>query len=81
MSSESDKGGPNEPLEFKIIEFKAAGFVGYGWFHGETKLGTDKELESVLNDLGSEGWDIIQFLGAGFGTGTPLRVVLRRRAR
>ncbi|MBC8138935.1 MAG: hypothetical protein H8F28_23920 [Fibrella sp.] len=78
MNSESDRG-PNEPMEFKILEYEADGFLNSAWFHGSDRLGSDKELEVILNKLGAEGWDIIQFLDA---TSIKVaRIVLRRRAR
>ncbi|MBC7806077.1 MAG: hypothetical protein H7145_07985 [Akkermansiaceae bacterium] len=77
MSSEHN-GGPNEPLEFKILEFEA-GFLSELWVHGTTKLGSDKDLEGILNRFGAEGWDVIHYVPAAGSTGR--RIILRRRAR
>ena len=73
---------PNPPLEFKILQFKGAGFNRFAWFHGDTKLGTGDELESILNRFGNEGWDVIHAqIMPGVTTGIPAHVLLRRRAR
>jgi hypothetical protein len=55
MSSESSSG-PNEPLEFKVLEYEL-GFLSSNWITGKTKLGPDENLESILNSFGAEGWD------------------------
>ena len=70
----------NLPMEFMIIEVKHAGFGGQAWFHGDIKLGNDEELESILNRLGYEGWDIVQIFLASLGGVMP-RIFLRRKAR
>ena len=77
MNSENNTG-PNEPLEFKILDLKAGGFVGPSWFDGKTKVGNDDELEAILNAHGAEGWDVVQYIAPGMVTG---RIILRRRAR
>jgi hypothetical protein len=66
----------NQPMEFKILETKPSGFTGTGWFHDDAKLGSERELESILNRLGSEGWDIVQIIN-----GPKPSIFLRRKAR
>jgi hypothetical protein len=70
----------NQPMEFMIIYVKGAGFLQTAWFHGETNLGSEGELESILNRLGNDGWDIVQIMPNVAGGAFP-RIFLRRKAR
>lgn len=78
MSTENN-AGPNEPLEFKVLEYEP-GFLSSNWVHGTTILGSDEDLESILNSFGAEGWDVIHYVPATTA-GTRRRIILRRRAR
>lgn len=77
--SNDNNGGPNEPLEFKVLEYEL-GFLSSNWVHGTTKLGSDENLESILNSFGAEGWDVIHYAPATT-TSTKRHIILRRRAR
>ena len=81
MSNENN-GGPNEPLEFKVLEYKH-GFLSNDWVHAGTKLGSDEELEIILNRFGAEGWDVIHYASTTGSSTTSIsrRIILRRRAR
>lgn len=77
MSSDS-RTGPNEPLEFKVLDYEN-GFLANNWVDGKTKLGSDENLETILNSFGAEGWDMIHYIPATVST--VGRIILRRRAR
>ena len=64
----------DDPLEFRILEYRAVGLAGPAWFQGEIKLGWN--LEGILNKFGTEGWDVVPN-----ALGTPLRILLKRKAR
>ncbi len=71
--NESDK---LPKTEFRILEWKQTGVSGFAWawFHGKTKIGDTEELESYLNRLGDDGWDVAHMMASG-------RILLRRKAR
>jgi hypothetical protein len=65
-------GGTTMRWEYKTVKIKARGFLGF-------KIDED-QLDTMMNDLGREGWELASAFGpsAAYGQTTNVMMIFKR---